>query len=329
MAEIVSREIQFGVATEAVRGTKETTADKWLRKVVANVVERAVHAIDDTSRGRLEDGEGRRKVQSYIEGELSGILHADVIGWFLSNIYGLVVTSTVTGSVKSHVFNLKQSIQHQSLSLFTKDGSVQQLVFSNAMINKLEISASVDDFVRFNASFIASAADDNTDTPSYGTDYDFIARDITVKIADASAGLAAATALPIKDLKISWDQGLIKDHVVGAYTPDDIYNSRLLIEGSFTLNLASETYKDLYLSNASKYMQITIQGEADIGSGNNPTITILLNKVQLMDWNRSGDANALVTEPISFRAFYNASDSKQSQVTLKNLTASYANVPSA
>jgi len=327
--EIVGRQIEFGVATEASRGSAETTADKWMRKVTANVVERATHALDDSTRGRLEDGEGRRKVQSHIEGDVEGILHADVIGWLLANIYGVVVTSTVTGSVKSHLFTLRQNIQHASLTLFAKDGSVQQSVFSNAMINTLEINASIDDYVRFNASFLASVAASNASSPSYDTEYDFVARDITVKIADTEAGLAGATATKVKDLGIKWDQGLIRDHVVGAYTPDDIYNARLMIDGNFTLNFADETFKDLYLGNSAKYMSITIAGEADLGSGNNPTITIVLNKVQFMDWNRAGGANELVTEPITFRAFYNPTDSEQSTVTVKNLTASYANVPSA
>jgi hypothetical protein len=327
--EIVGRQIEFGVATEATRGSAETTADKWMRKVTANVVERATHALDDSTRGRLEDGEGRRKVQSHIEGDIEGILHADVIGWFLANIYGVVNTTTVAGSVKSHVFTLRQNIQHQSLTLFAKDGSVQQSVFSNAMINTLEVTAAIDDYVRFSASFLAAVGASNSATPSYDTEYDFVARDITVKIADSEAGLAGATATKVKDLAVRWDQGLIKDHVVGAYTPDDIYNARLMIDGNFTLNFADETFKDLYLGNSAKYMSITIAGEADLGSGNNPTIAIVLNKVQFMDWNRAGGANDLVTEPISFRAFYNPTDSEQSTVTVKNLTASYANVPSA
>lgn len=327
--EIVGRQIEFGVATEASRGSAETTADKWMRKVTANVVERATHALDDSTRGRLEDGEGRRKVQSHIEGDVEGILHADVIGWFLANIYGVVNTSTVSGSVKSHIFTLRQNIQHQSLTLFAKDGSVQQSVFSNAMINTLEITAAIDDYVRFTASFLAAVGASNSATPSYDTEYDFVARDITVKIADSEAGLSGATATKVKDLGIKWDQGLIRDHVVGAYTPDDIYNARLMIDGNFTLNFADETFKDLYLGNSAKYMSITIAGEADIGAGNFPTITIVLNKVQFMDWNRAGGANELVTEPITFRAFYNPTDSEQSTVTVKNLTASYANVPSA
>lgn len=327
--EITGREIEFGVATEATRGTAETAADKWMRKVTANVVERATHALDDTTRGRLEDGEGRRKVQTYIEGEVEGVLHVDVLGWLLSNLYGVVVTSTVTGSVKSHVFSLGQNIQHPSLTLFAKDGSVQQRTFSNAMINTLEITASIEDYVRFSAGFIAKEAAANSDTPSYDTEYDFVPRDIVIKIADTEAGLSGATAIKAKEVSLKWDQGLLRDHVVGAYTADDIYNARMLIEGSFTMNFSDTTYRDLYLGNSAKYMQITITGEADIGSGNYPTITTVLNKVQFMDWNRSGGPNELVTEPVSFRAFYNPTDAEQSTTTLKNLTASYANVPSA
>lgn len=326
--EIVGRQVEFGIATEAVRGTPETAADKWSRKVTANVVERALHALDDTTRGLLEDGEGRRVAQLFVEGELEGILQADVLGWFLSNIYGKVVSTNVTGSIYSHVFTLKQSIQHQSLTLFTKDGSVQQLAFTNAMINTLELNVALEDYVRFTASFIAGAATDDDDTPSYDTEYDFIARDVTVKIADSEAGLSGASATKVKELSIVWDQGLLRDHVVGSRTPDDIYNSKLMISGSFTLNFADQTFKDLYLGDAAKYMSITIEGEANLGSNNKPTVTILLYKVQFMDWNREGGANDLVTSPINFQAFYNPSDSKQSQVTLKNLTSAYDNVPS-
>ncbi|RKZ11030.1 hypothetical protein DRQ25_00795 [Candidatus Fermentibacteria bacterium] len=327
--EIIGRQIEFGVATEAVRSVAESSADKWMRKVTANIVERAEHALDDTTRGRLEDGEGRRVVQKFVEGDLEGVLHADVLGWFLSNVYGVVVSSNVVGSVYSHVFTLGQNIQHPSLTLFAKDGSVQQLTFANSMISTLEMSVAIDELVRFTVSFIGGVAADDTDTPSYDTEYDFIARDVEVKIADSEGGLAGATATKAKDLSITWDQGLIRDHVVGSYDPDDIYNAKLMIEGELTLNFADEALKDLYLSDDAKYMSITIQGAADIGSGNNPTITILLNKVQFMDWNREGAANELSTETVTFQAFYNPADTQQSQVTLQNLTSSYVNVPSS
>lgn len=327
--EIVGRQIEFGVATEATRGSAESSADKWIRKVTANVVERATHAEDDTTRGKLEDGEGRRKVESFIEGDLEGILHVDVLGWFLANIYGVVTTTTVSGSVKDHVFTLGQNIQHPSLTLFAKDGSVQQLTMSNAMINTLELTVAVDDYLRFTAGFIASAAANNSDTPSYDTEYDFVARDVVIKIADSEAGLSGASAIKAKDINLTFDQGLIRDHVVGSYTPDDIYNARMMITGTFTKNFDDETFKDLYLGNSAKYMSITITGEADLGGGNYPTITIVLNKVLFNEWNREGGANDLVTEQVGFKAYFNAADGEQSTVILRNLTSAYDNVPSA
>ena len=328
--EIIGPQIEIGVATESTRGTAETTADKWGRKVTANVVERALHAIDETTRGRLEDGEGRRVVQRYIEGDMEGIAHADMIGYLFANLYGLAVTTEVTaGEAFSHVFNLKQNIQHQSLTLFAKDGSVQQSVYANAMISSLEISAAIDDYVRFTASFIASTSASNSDTPSYDTEYDWIARDITVKLAETAGGLTGASAVKAKSLSVSFDQGLIRDHVVGSRNADDVYNAKMMIEGSMTLNFTDETFKDYYLGDDDLYMSITLAGEADLGSGDNPTLEILLNKVQFQDWNRDGAASDLITQEVNFRAFYNAADQKQSQVTLQNATASYPNVPTS
>ena len=95
------------------------------------------------------------------------------------------------------------------------------------------------------------------------------------------------------------------------------------IEGSITKNYDDNTFKDLFEADTSKYMEITIEGAADIGGANNPSIVILLNKIMINGWDRSGANDDLVTETIEFKAFYNNSDSKQSQITLVNLTTEY------
>ena len=58
MAEIIGREIEVGIATEAVRGTAETAADRWIKKTNATIVERATHAVDESTFGRFEEGQG-------------------------------------------------------------------------------------------------------------------------------------------------------------------------------------------------------------------------------------------------------------------------------
>lgn len=327
--EIIGRQLEVGLSTEATRGTAETTVDKWFKNVTASIVERAEHVEDDSTRGRFEDMDGRRVTQKYIEGDIEGIAHADALGYLYSSVYGTVASSNVAGSVYDHEFTLKQDSIHQSLTVFGKDGSVQQLRYGGCMVSTLELNAAVDDYVRFTASFVGRNATDDTETPSYDTEYDFVGRDITVKIADTEAGLSGATATKLKEITITHDQGAIRDHVFGSYDPDDVYNAKQTIEGSFVLNFTDEDFKDLYLGDDAKYMSVTIEGEADIGGGNNPAITYVFNKIQFTDWNREGGNDELVTQPISFKAFYNESDSEASKVTLRNLTSAYANTPSS
>src|SRR6185369_14925993 len=321
--EIIGRELEVGFSTESSRGSAEGSVDKWFRKVAASIVERAEHADDDSTRGVLEDMEGRRVVQKYIEGDLEGIVHADAIGYLFSSLYGQVDSAVVAGSVYDHVFTLRQEVDHQSLTVFAKDGDAQQLKFAGCMVNTFEINAAVDDFVRFTAGIIGRTAADDASVPSYDTEYDFIGRDITVKIADTEEGLTGASAIPVKEITITHDQGGIRDHVFGSQTPNEIYNGKHSIEGEIMLNFADETYKDLYLGDGAKYMSVTIEGEANLGGNNKPTITYVFNKVQINDWNRSGGSDELVTQPISFKAYYNETDGEASKVTVRNLTSSY------
>lgn len=321
--EFIGKQIELGVALENTRGTAETVATKWTKKVSADIIARADKVVDDSTQGVLEDSQGSRVVRKYFEGDLAGIVHADAIGYFLAQIYGGVSTANVTGSVNDHTFSMLQDIEHPTLSIFAKDGGVSQEVFDNGVVNTLEISATTDDFVRYTANIMASEAASNADTPSYDTEYDFIGKDITVKVADSEAGLSDATVLCLKDLNISFDTGAIADYCFGSYSPNDIYNGKMSIEGSFVKNYDDDTFKDLFTSDNTKYMQIVIAGDTVLTGSNRPTITILLNKVQIQDWSRSGGSDELVTEEVSFKAFYNNSDSQQSEIVVRNVTDTY------
>jgi len=325
--EIIGRQLECAIGAEETRGTISSEL-KWVKNISANVVERAEHAQDESTRGVFEDEDGRRVVKKHIEGDIEMPVYANAFGLLAYNLYGGVVSTLVTGSIYSHVFNLEQSALAPSLTIIGKDGAVQQIAYKNCHINTLELTANPDDYVKVTASFIGKEGADDTTESSYVADYDFIGKDITVKMADSSAGLVDATPLCVKELSISFDKGLIADHCLGAYEPSDIYMSKMAIEGSININFETEAIKDLYLGDNAKYMEIKIEGATDLGSGNKPTITLLLNKVQIQDWNRDGGKDDLVVEDISFKAYYNATDSKQSQMTIKNTTASYEPVVS-
>jgi len=327
MAQIIGRQIELGIAKETARGTAKTTADRWIKNVTANVIPKAQKVIDNATRGRFEDADQQRLVRQWYEGDLEGIAHSDVLGWFFLNLYGTdtpVAKSAPNAVVYDYTFSLSQSPQHNSMTLFMKDGGVVQEVISNGMFDKFSLSASMEDFVRFKTSFIGAVGTTNAASPSYGTDYDFVGRDITVKMVSASAGLAGATAIPVKSIDINWSQGLKPSYVFGAYTPTDIYNTMLSIDGKMTLDLSDTTYRALWQADTTQYLQIVIQGAATIGTSANPKIDLTLNKVQLADWGRSdGGNNDIVQQTVSFKGFYNPTDGKSSILILTNLIASY------
>ena len=322
--EFIGRQIDFALAVEEVRGTAESVADRNVRKVTCNLIPQTERVIDDSTFGRLEDAERVRSVRRWNEGDVEGIVHADVLGYYLYNIYGEVDSSNVSGSVHSHEFTMEQSIQHPSLTLFVKDGEVRQEKLAGGMITTLEINASTDDYVRYTANFVAKEGEsDNSVIPALQTEYDFVGRDITVKIASTEAGLTGATPLKLKDLSITLNTNAEADFVFGDYSPDNIYNKQFSIEGSLTRNYTDTTFQDLYEGDDFRYMEITIQGEADIGGGNNPEIVILLNKMQIQDWSRTSAGDDLSTEDVDFKAFYNVTDEAQSSIKLTNLTEEY------
>lgn len=321
--EIIGKQIELGIGVESVRGTAKTVAEKWLKKISATIVEKVEKKIDESTFNVLEDSQGTRIVRKWIEGELEGNVHADALGYLLYNLYGSVSSTLVATGVYSHAFSLGNTIQHPSLTLFAKDGANSQETFSNAMLSTLELSIVADDYLKFKAGFMASVLAANSDTPSYNTEYDFVGKDVVVKVATTEAGLTGAAAVKVKELTLTFDKGLVSDQVVGSYNPSDIFNTKMSIEGEMKLNYADDTFKDLFNTDVYRYMSITITGSQTIGTASNPKITLILNKVAVTDWTREDTRDELVPQTIQFKAFYNATDSEQSTATLVNVTSEY------
>lgn len=314
MSEFIGKQIEVGLSKEAVRNTAEATCSRWLKKVKADLMVREEKVVDDSTRGRLEGGEGARIVKTWYEGSLEGIVHADAIGFLLMNIYGASTDTGSTGNY-SHALTLAQSIAHATFTIFSHDSAVNKQKLNGGMVSKLEISATVDDYVRFKAEVSAIGSAVSAVTPAYLAENDFIGKDITIKIADTEAGLAGATAIKVKNATIKIDTGMIRDHVFGSVSPDNHYNTNLDFELSITLNHSDMTFLDLYKAETYKYVLVDIKGTG------NPELKFTLHRAQVTDWSKSGDADKLVTEEVTFKAFYNATDSAQTKCVLVNSLA--------
>ncbi len=323
MSEFIGRQIELGLAVEAERNTAESEAAKWVKNVIATIIPKVEKVLDDNKRGRLEMHDGSRITQKWFDGSLEGILHADAIGYLLANLYGAEDVTPLGDSVYSHEFSLDQAINHPTLTAFVKDSDVYQKKLNGGVVNTLSIKAAIDDYIRFASEVICLEAAEDSSVPSYDTEYDFVAKDITVKIADTEEGLATAEAIKAKSLEMNFNASAIRNHVFGSYSPDSNYNAGFGIEVKLNRDYVDDTFESLWNSDDAKYVQIAITGSQDIGGGNNPSLTITLHKGMVTGWDRSGGSDELVTENVIITAFLNEDDLKQSEVTLINNTAVY------
>jgi len=323
MAEHIGRESAVGLAIEGTRGTAEASASKWLKKSTATLLPEVEKVIDDSSFGRLEDAEEARTVREWYQGTVDGVLHADAIGYPLAQMYGEVTSTTVTGAVTEHEFELEQSITHPTLTLFMTD-PVKSERYNGGVVSSLAINATTDDYLRYSMEVLARSATSHTDTLDYDTEYDFIGRDITVKMAATEGDLTTAVALPIKSLNINYTTGAISDWVFGSNTPE-LYNGAFAIEFDFTKNHTDTTFEALYKGDDARYFEITIKGDNVLTGGNAPELRFLFNKVKVTDYSVDDASNELREESVTCKALYNVTDEAQSTVYLKNLTAEYIN----
>ena len=280
MSEIIGKQIEVGVALEATRGTLGASAQKWLKYLTTTFREKIAKAEDKSQHNSFADADGHRVVKTWVEGEVAGNVHADGIGYFLASLIGAPTTTTVSANVKDHDFILDADAIHPSLSLFLKDGGIKQEGYNGCQVSSLEISGSVDDYVKYSANIIGKSGVADTKVPAYpNAEYDFIGKEATIKMADTLAGLSSATPVLAKNFKFKFDDGVKADHVLGSLVPNEMIATKMTVEGSISKNFVDNSYQEMFKNGTAKYIQISIVGDALLDATNHPQIILTLKTI--------------------------------------------------
>lgn len=177
-----------------------------------------------------------------------------------------------------------------------------------AMVDKFEINCVPDEVVTFNAGISArSGRPIGIPTPDYTAENKFLGRHVGIKVATVTGGLAAASFLSVKSLKLVFNKNVKQNNVLGTVWPDDIINTKFEITGTIVLDLVDQTYRNLMLGGNYQAMRIVITNtDVTIPPGNvtNPTFTIDLSRVSFEAWEATRPNDEIVTQKINFRAMW-------------------------
>ncbi len=329
MSYLLGENVTMGVASEATRGTPVSPTDFVPARVASDITKKVEKTMVKESRASKFGTYGAEITHSRGEGELEFNLKNRTIGYFLKSLLGSVSSALKGGEtvVYNHTFSiLATTPANPTITLALAQQGFQHYEYNGVLITKLDIEAKLDDVVTAKVSMVSRDEATHADyTPSFNTnDYLFRNHDFKVKVATSLGGLSGATALPLKEFKISMANNGKANHVVNSITPDDVLSGVNEIGGSMKIDFTGITLYDYYKNNTPLYMEISAINTAQtIGVSSNPSMVITLYKVSLTSYKADRPIDDIVTESIDFNAHYSTADSKAVQVVLTNEKATY------
>lgn len=325
MSKIISDLVSIGVGKESSRGTA-VAPTYWIPWVNLTFFDKVQKYTSMEALGVLDDSHEEFVGEAWGEGELEGEIRDKSFGLLLLALFGAVADANPAGSVYTHTYTIQQANQHQSLTIAVDDPNSGDRQFPLAMIEKMDLDFVLGQVLRHKTTFISKASESASVTKSFVTENKFIPSNITFKLATTRSGLAAATPVKLQSLKLTINKNLLRKHVLGSISPDDIINQAIGIEGTFQLPYQDQTYKALMTGQTYNAMQIDILNTAvDLGSGYSPRLQIILPRCSFRDWTPERSKGQLHEQTVGFKAMRDVANSEDLmyQTILTNAVASY------
>ena len=329
---IIGRQMQFGIAKEATRGTAQATADFFLPWSDLSYDDADAKAVDQEAQGLVEDSLGQTIVKQWSGGTVKGPITDKAFMLFLYSLLGSLSTATdsdASGLVKDHTITVAQTAQPQSLTFFLNDpaatGDAQDYSFALGQVQTLEIAYQQGKFISYSATLKAKKGVQTNITPATNTENRFIDKHAVFKLAANLAGLPGASAMSIRSFTIKFDRMFDDDMVLGNAGINDQLSKGFVVTGQLDARWDSETsFKSFALAGTQKALRIDLQNtDVTIGTSAHPGLTIDLAKVMFAAPTRAVKLGDVVAQTLSFKGHYSTSDSKMVTIKAVNLQTSY------
>lgn len=320
MTKSIGRQFQIGIGKESVRGTP-VVATVWLPKTSLSVDDKIKTAKNEQSQGVIEDSIGQEVSNQYSEATIEGRISDIGFGLILMSALGTDSVGAVETGVKDHVFTVLQTAQHPCLSICVSEPNAGTgMVYPLGMLDSLSITVDLDKYAMYKATYKANRNAAQANTPAYTAENAFRPQDGVFKMASALSGLAGASAIVLKKFQVDIKKNTEDDEVLGNINPIDRLNKQFSMEGSFELFYADRTQIDTnMLGDIYQALSFTFTNSlVTIGAVSHPTLSIRLARTKLTEVSRKIDNNGIVSQTVKFKAFYSASDTEMTDITLRN-----------
>lgn len=232
-----------------------------------------------------------------------------------------VWTATVGGvdnAIFTHIFYRVNTNNHQSLTVISDD-PVSPIRSEYAMMDNLELEVAANSYLTFAATLKGKKLETTAPSPSFVADNPFLGKFCTVKFADTTAGLTAASASELSRIKIAIKKNVTDYQAMGSDDVSSLHNQQFNVSGDLDALFNATTYRDYMLASTKKACRIRlVNTDVTIGSAGNPELMIDLARQSFRDWGSSSENNSLRTQTLGFDGEFSVSDAFTTIILLTN-----------
>lgn len=319
MTKFIGRRGTLGIAKETVRGTPVAPA-YWFPNAKMTFFDGIESASEQQGLGNIADQDSFYVTFTLGQGSVDAQIYDKGLGYILMSLLGAAPVTSGGPTPYTHTFTLSQTNQPQSLSLYWKDPD-RSYIFPLAVVDSLKITVAPKGMVEYTFTVKSKAADDFTSqTPVFTSlGSKFLHQHLKVKLATTIGGLAGATRLNLTQFELNINRNTMFDEVMGTSEPIDVLGQQLSVEGSLTLKLEDDTYRNLMRNNTYNSMDFQLT------NGSNSNLQLQFPRLSFSGWTPDYTLNQITTQKINFKGNYDAANALDiiSTAILKNLQSSY------
>lgn len=276
-------------------------------------------AREEQGQGVIADNDSVYVTMKMGEGDVEAQLYDKALGVILAGVLG-AAPSTAGSNPYTHTYTLSNTNQHKSISLYWQDPDRSDM-FPLGMVNSFQVSVEPNGIVNYTIGFMSKTAREWSSLTSSFTSLGskFLHQHVQVRLADTIGGLAAASPIALKNLELNINKNTMFDSVIGTVEPEDVLNQQLSVEGSITLNLEADTYRDYMLNGTYKAMEIYLLRSAS------SSLKLQFPRVDFTQWEPDFTLNEIAKQSINFKANYDQANALDiiSTAELINAQTSY------
>lgn len=313
-SQFTGRREGIGVGIETVPGTS-VAPQVWLRWLDNGFQNTKESIENESAMGVVDRVNASAVVRKWSEGTIGGKVTSQGIGFLLLGMFGTCTTGSVQSGIYPHTFSVNQSAIPRTLTI-ARSSPLQSQRHSYGTIDNLEITAETGGWVQVSTAIKARVGVNSTETVAFQTEKEFTSKNVTLKIAANTAGLAGATATPASRVQIVMERTSEAYWPLGTDDAPEFDRGSFEARGEFVVRMTDTQYEDDFLANTIKAMSIALTNDTE-------SLTFTASKVTYRELESTKDRDNVVTATVQFFCEFDTATNSSIVPVLRNTKSSY------